>query len=88
MDKHCTSLEISKQLKEAGWKKETRFYWADCSTDRRWGHDNIESLKSFMIVDDSCAESRKHNGDNFTFSAPLATEILEELPYKINEIDY
>lgn len=27
MEKHCVSLELAKQLKEAGWKKETEFWW-------------------------------------------------------------
>jgi len=27
MTKHCVSLEIAKQLKESGWKKETKFWW-------------------------------------------------------------
>ena len=29
MDKHCVSLELAKQLKEAGWKKETEFWWVE-----------------------------------------------------------
>jgi len=82
---HVVSLEIAKQLKNAGWKKETRFYWADCSTDRRWEKDNLESLKSFMIIDDNTAISRKCNGDNFIYFAPLATELLEELPDAIHD---
>jgi len=39
MEKHCVSLEIAKQLKEAGWKKETEFWWVECS-DKSWAINN------------------------------------------------
>jgi len=68
---HCTSLEISKQIKVAGWKKEMEFWWVYRNKDYpyklEYGHPVALSLESDIIP------------------APLATEILEELPYKINE---
>lgn len=63
MDKHVTSLEISRQLKVAGWNKETALWWVRYS-DNEWGVNS--RLVGFNPI-----------------SAPLATEILEELPYKV-----
>lgn len=61
--KHVTSLEISKQMSEAGWVKETEFWWI--IYDKDW---------SLAHRDSGIADT------NNQISAPLATEILEELP--------
>jgi hypothetical protein len=64
---HVVSLEISKQLKEAGWKKETEFWWS-----REYEQDKYELTRSY---------SRFQSADPLPhLSAPLSTEILEELP--------
>ena len=63
MEKYCVSLEIAKQLKEEGWKKETEFVW---------GKDIRYQTSQYILT------SAKDNWEEY-FSAPLATEILEEL---------
>lgn len=66
--KHVVSLEIAKQLKEAGWKKETEFWWNWNCASAEWilMNENM-SLRETYPYEESIA-------------APLATEILEELP--------
>ena len=68
---HCVSLELAKKLKEAGWNKETEFWW--------------QNLNSWNIVNKDLAEdvvyrNAERNVAIETIVAPLATEILEELP--------
>ena len=66
MEKHCVSLELAKQMKEAGWKKKTEFWWIFPSG----------SHKGFELVNFRPLSSEH-------YPAPLATEILEELPLGI-----
>ena len=67
MEKHRTSLELSKQLKEAGWKKETECSW----------YVSVLGGKPHIIMNQFLK-----NGFNdkivSIYPAPLATEILEE----------
>lgn len=79
---HVVSSEIAKELKEAGWKKETEFWWnahdrLDLDTNTTY-KDNF-SLDNFNKWGNVC-------GGYESLSAPLATEILEELP-KIDDSD-
>ena len=88
--KHCVSLELAKQMKEAGWKKETEFWWTDCN-DKFEVVDKYYDLCSY--VHDCLANGSPCNGqpiykfadikdmDFDIYPAPLATEILEELPF-------
>ena len=62
-EKHVTSLEISKELKKAGFSKETEFWWS-----MYW--------KEFKLY--SNRPHKEFIGEYYP--APLATEILEELP--------
>jgi hypothetical protein len=68
MERHVVSLEIAKQLKETGWNKKTKFWWVECysATKRKrdWG------VFDFYDEDDKV---------NPQISAPLTTEILEDL---------
>jgi hypothetical protein len=73
MEKHTTSLDISRQLKEAGWKKETEFWWYVSSLG---GKPNLVP-KSNLSVNKKLVK---------LYSAPLATEILEELPMGLHII--
>lgn len=67
IENHCVSLEIAKQLKEAGWKKETEFWWVDLTFSRgEWLLRNSFEASRFK--------------EQTKYPAPLATEILEELP--------
>jgi len=61
---HVTSLEISKQLKEAGFEKESLFYWYFHPIDKIW-HIN------YGIPVYSSTER---------YGSYIATEIVEELP--------
>lgn len=63
IEKHVVSLEIAKQLKEAGWTKETEFWWVIYDKDWFLAH-----------IDEGLTDT------NNQIPAPLATEILEELP--------
>lgn len=71
---HVISLKIAKQLKDMGWKRETEFWWV---LERYSGGEPIWVLlykedKNFKRL---CID---HNMEHYP--APLATEILEELP--------
>jgi hypothetical protein len=70
-EQYVISLEISKQLKEAGWKKETEFEWC-----------NVGSKDADTWILYHHTEMHKYYPKGELF-APLATEILEELPREI-----
>lgn len=66
MEKHYTNLELSKQLQDNGFKKETIFWWNWNVCSGEWILlDEKMSIKAIYPYEDS-------------ISAPLATEILEE----------
>jgi hypothetical protein len=77
MDKHCVSLEISKELKEAGYSRKGEFYYSN-------------SDEGIVIVspDKNCKGCYGVFGKNgyevsersIICPAPLATELLEGLP--------
>ena len=69
MEKYCVSLEIAKKLKEAGWKKETEFWW----------HETMK----VELVDKVWYKGVKEDVGGRFFPAPITDEILEELPYEI-----
>ncbi len=69
---YVCSLSIAKQLKEVGWNKETEFWWS-----REKEQDDYELTLSYSKF--QTADPMPH------ISAPLATEILEELPKYINK---
>jgi len=68
LESHVVSLEIAKQLKEEGWKKETEFWWV-ITLISNWHISMGKPDEGWCIL----------NKGNY-FAAPLATEILEELP--------
>ena len=69
LESHVVSLEIAQELVEAGWKKETEFRWYQ-QYDKEW------KLRHKAVVKEGWVYQ--------SIPAPLATEILEELPYEIN----
>lgn len=70
MEKHVTSLEISKKLKELGVKQESEFVWADTRIDRiSTGEDKYMQLSYIQT---------KHY--RYKVSAFLASELGELLP--------
>ena len=73
MEKHVVSLEIAKQLKEVGWKKETEFWWAKHKITFK-GYINSWDICDYQPAVDLYEQ----------YSAPLATEILEEIKGKVS----
>lgn len=65
---HVVSLELAKELKEAGWNKETEFWWVGFTKD---GLFELVHNREF---------TQSWKGNWIKIPAPLATEILEELP--------
>ncbi len=62
MEKYCVSLEIAKKLVEAGFKKETKFWW--------WKTYDTKEWKVYQKSDKSTTQD--------IYPAPLSDEILEE----------
>lgn len=63
-----TSLEVSKQLKEAGYNQKNKFKWL-LLEDKKWYCD-IDYVPHFIIKDE--------------VSAPTASELMEMLPEGIH----
>ena len=80
LESHMVSLEIAKLLKEAGWGKETEFCWALCADTSSTNFGGGE----FRITTGGLPKETKVEN----YPAPLATEILEELPRGISISQY
>jgi hypothetical protein len=80
MENHVTSLEMSKRLVEVGFKKDTEYLWiVHKEVDKPEYSNCILSIHRDKIID--------YPKDFWNFyPAPLATEILEELPSGIKII--
>lgn len=79
MTNHVTSLEVSKKLKEVGWKKETEFWWiTKTRINSGDGHSGWykEEVKGIFEL----SYGKQGYVNSVRFPAPLATELLEELP--------
>jgi hypothetical protein len=73
MKNHTVSLRLAEFLKEAKWKKGTEFWWRQLKDPDA---NNDWELGCYV------------NEDEYkVLSAPLATEILEELPRIIHKYD-
>jgi len=82
MSNHVTSLELSKQLKEVGWKKETEFWYLPCFNGE---------LEEWHLVPKK--EICGCGGCKRAVPAPISDELLEELPKfvaitKLNDNSY
>jgi len=77
LESHVVSLEIAKQLKEEGWKKETEFWWEWGQMSKKW--DIVKNI--------TCPNNGVDRFGVDYYPAPLATEILEELPVTISNYD-
>ena len=75
---HVVSLEIAKQLKEAGWKKETEFDFVEHKSILSSGYEECR-----LLIPATSVSLYPEEYWNY-YPAPLATEILEELPEKIS----
>lgn len=77
-----TSLELSQQLKEAGYPQESHFWWfkqlgtEDTSDPAFGGYDEWVLVESAAIDEGYMAQDR-------AFASPTADEILEKLPSSI-----
>jgi len=85
LEKHCVSLEVAKKLKEAGWTKETKFYWKEFQVTKGTDFYNphiVERHYQDLFLERNkrdCKEWLDAEYPNKYFSAPLATEILEDI---------
>jgi len=91
---HCVSFELAKQLKKAEYPQETEFYWCD----------KFPLVSSAPIIIDKITREKRKTGNgggaiyfeklavdalmNNIYPAPLATEVLEELPRFIGNSNY
>ncbi len=76
MNKHTTDLERSKKLKELGWEKPTLFMWYPIK-------EGIHKINDNYLI---CEYGRAPQGWDFkkeSYPAPIASEILEELPEEV-----
>lgn len=73
MEKHCTSLELSKRLKALGVKQESEFYWVESQINHKWVIERKEMVRLEIF------------GDSAT-SAFLASELGEMLPDYTREL--
>ncbi len=75
--KYITSLEVSKRMKEAGWQKETEFWWNYYELEVSGNKFNFHQLGQMGREGVSVSGNiTKH----VEYPAPLSDEILEELP--------
>ena len=75
IEKYVVSLDLAKKLKEAGWEKVTTFQWGIDTTT-----SDVTLIKINRLYP---GEARIHK--RIKYPAPLAEEILEELPKYIHE---
>jgi len=73
MLKHCVSLELAKELKEAEWKKSTQYYWVAIIKNGEFNLEYCLARRGMLRAKDEKSK----------LPAPLATEILEELPENV-----
>jgi len=71
--KHVASLEMAKKLKDSGWDKLTLYRW------------HYFKKKQNGFLEDGAVYPTHKNCHYEVFPAPLASEILEELPDKLEE---
>ena len=89
MEKHCVSLELAKEIKEAGWNKKTEFRWYPevlVENEVRI-EDNIFEVSPLAVGGSWYISNDKREMLRLYYYAPLGTEIIEELPNIINPID-
>lgn len=67
IEQNVTSLKLSKQLQEAGWKKETLFWW-------------VKDRKGNWVVGHGGTKSEWLTIQTEVYPATLASDILVELP--------
>jgi len=79
IEKYVVSLELAKKLKEAGWEKETVYWW----WERRSSSGKLITQEARYKDDPPIFLDG--NTVEIIAPAPLAEEMLEELPKKITK---
>lgn len=74
MEKYCTSLEVSKRLDKAGWKKETKFYHVE---NKNIDLPEYKDCVLFVRMPELQMYPRPYWNH---YPSPHSAEILEELP--------
>ena len=89
IEKQVCSLELSKELKECGYKQEGLWLWVENSKDgtiRLWFQEAAE-IEFNSYKNASFSKWKKQNTTMFdtcrVYSAPTATELLDRLPDRI-----
>jgi hypothetical protein len=77
MEKYYTSLGVGKRLKEAGWKKETKFWWKSYS--HRPKYNEVVNKSTLWNLGYYRDKNQRITVEYEVYSAPLSAEILEEL---------
>lgn len=77
LEQHVVSLELAKQLKESGYPQKSLFYW------REWVADGVSEIKTT----DGDEDLNDGLGVVKLYSAPLASELGEQLPDNIDGMD-
>lgn len=81
MEKHVTSLELSKKLKELGVPQKSYFYWCSHTSYKK----GTGLIKEYSVIPKSSSTvkySNEHN--NIVYSAFLSSELGEMLPENTN----
>jgi len=81
MEKYVVSLKLAKKLIEAGYKKETQFYWYEIKVSK--GIDDNNPITIYRVSD--CYWDNDYEVSKKICSAPLTDELLKELPKKIKD---
>jgi hypothetical protein len=83
MENKTVSLELARELKEAGIEIETEFYWAEFYNKS----STVPEKKLYQIVfhyEREDFEERSHLSELIFYPAPLLSELLEILPVHTN----
>lgn len=81
MEKYTVSLEIAKQLEDNGWVKETEYHWMHNIT----GVEPDKVMHKFQTATWKIYRKIQNGGVIQYYSAPIAEEILEQLPFLIKD---
>lgn len=83
MEKHVTSLELSKQLKEFGFPQESELSWFQILENGEWKLEKTSMLNDYRLG--LFKPNAKIKFSLVSYSAYLATELGEWLPHEIKK---
>lgn len=90
IEKHVTSLELSKKLKELGFKQDSLFYW-QCMMQEGWEITNARDCDAIEEINGvrnrykmDLLKDNAEDGGEEVCSAYLASELGELLPESLN----